>query len=77
MTVRDIVKAAEFPNAAHDASGKLLCGAAVSVGAGTEERIEALVEAGVTSSALIPLTATPRACWTASTGLRRTTRTFR
>ena len=47
MTVRDIVKAAEFPNAAHDASGKLLCGAAVSVGAGTEERIEALVEAGV------------------------------
>ena len=47
MTVRDIVKAAEFPNAAHDAPGKLLCGAAVSVGAGTEERIEALVEAGV------------------------------
>ena len=47
MTVRDIVKAAEFPNAAHDAFGKLLCGAAVSVGAGTEERIEALVEAGV------------------------------
>ena len=47
MTVRDIVKAAEFPNAAHDASDKLLCGAAVSVGAGTEERIEALVEAGV------------------------------
>ena len=41
MTVRDIVKAAD------DASGKLLCGAAVSVGAGTEERIEALVEAGV------------------------------
>ena len=47
MTVRDIVKAAEFPNAAHDASDKLLCGAAVSVGADTEERIEALVEAGV------------------------------
>lgn len=47
MTVRDIVKASEFPNAAHDASGKLLCGAAVSVGAGTEERIEALVDAGV------------------------------
>lgn len=47
MTVRDIVKAAEFPNAAHDDSGKLLCGAAVSVGAGTEERIEALVDAGV------------------------------
>ena len=36
MTVRDIVKAAEFPNAAHDASDKLLCGAAVSFGAVTE-----------------------------------------
>ena len=31
----------------HARGGKLLCGAAVSVGAGTEERIEALVEAGV------------------------------
>ncbi|MDY2868473.1 MAG: IMP dehydrogenase [Mesosutterella sp.] len=47
MTVRDIIKASEYPNAVHDATGKLLCGAAVSVGAGTEERVEALVEAGV------------------------------
>ncbi|MDL2059686.1 IMP dehydrogenase [Mesosutterella sp. AGMB02718] len=47
MTVRDIVKASEYPNACYDASGKLVCGAAVSVGAGTEERIEALVDAGV------------------------------
>ena len=47
MTVKDITKATDHPFAAKDAKGKLLAGAAVSVGAGTEERIEKLVDAGV------------------------------
>lgn len=47
MTVKDITKATEHPYAAKDSHGKLLVGAAVGVGAGTEERVELLVEAGV------------------------------
>ncbi len=47
MTVKDIQKATERPNAARDPQGKLRVGAAVGVGEGTEERIEALVRAGV------------------------------
>ena len=47
MTVKDITKATEHPNAAKDAQGKLRVGAAVGVGEGTEERVELLVKAGV------------------------------
>ena len=47
MTVKDITKATDHPFAAKDAKGKLLVGAAVSVGQGTEERVEKLVDAGV------------------------------
>lgn len=47
MTVKDIQKATERPNAARDPQGKLRVGAAVGVGEGTEERVEALVKAGV------------------------------
>ncbi len=47
ITVKDINKQTSFPNAARDANGKLRVGAAVGVGAGTEERVEALVRAGV------------------------------
>lgn len=47
MTVKDITKQTNFPNAARDAQGKLRVGAAVGVGEGTEERVEALVKAGV------------------------------
>ncbi len=46
MTVKDITKQTDFPNAARDAQGKLRVGAAVGVGEGTEERVEALVKAG-------------------------------
>ena len=46
ITVKDITKQTSFPNAARDAQGKLRVGAAVGVGEGTEERVEALVEAG-------------------------------
>lgn len=47
ITVKDITKQLNFPNAARDAAGQLRVGAAVGVGAGTEERVEALVKAGV------------------------------
>lgn len=47
ITVKDIRKQLNFPNAARDAAGHLRVGAAVGVGAGTEERVEALVRAGV------------------------------
>ncbi len=47
ITVKDIQKATAHPNSAKDDSGRLRVGAAVGVGAGTEERVEALVEAGV------------------------------
>ena len=47
MTVKDITKQTNFPNAARDAHGKLRVGAAVGVGEGTEERVELLVKAGV------------------------------
>ena len=47
ITVKDITKQTSFPNAARDSSGRLRVGAAVGVGEGTEERVEALVQAGV------------------------------
>ena len=47
ITVKDITKQLNFPNAARDSSGRLRVGAAVGVGAGTEERVELLVKAGV------------------------------
>lgn len=47
ITVKDITKATEHPNASKDESGRLRAGAAVGVGAGTEERVELLVDAGV------------------------------
>ena len=47
MTVKDITKQTNFPNAARDGHGKLRAGAAVGVGPDSEERIELLVKAGV------------------------------
>ena len=46
VTVKDILKESENPNACKDPQGKLRVGAAVGVGEGTEERVAALVEAG-------------------------------
>ena len=46
VTVKDILKSTEHPNACKDRTGSLRVGAAVGVGEGTEERAEALVEAG-------------------------------
>ncbi len=47
MTVKDIQKSSDYPFAAKDEHGRLRAGAAVGVGEGTEERVAALVEAGV------------------------------
>jgi IMP dehydrogenase len=47
MTVKDILKRTEHPNASKDEFGKLRVGAAVGVGADTDERVEGLVKAGV------------------------------
>jgi IMP dehydrogenase len=47
VTVKDITKQSNFPNAARDPHGKLRVGAAVGVGEGTEERVELLAKAGV------------------------------
>jgi IMP dehydrogenase len=47
ITVKDITKQTSFPNAARDGQGQLRVAAAVGVGEGTEERVEALVRAGV------------------------------
>ncbi|MGL4186147.1 MAG: IMP dehydrogenase, partial [Thiotrichaceae bacterium] len=47
ITVKDIQKSTDFPNACKDDQGRLLVGAAVGVGYGTEDRVKALVEAGV------------------------------
>ena len=73
ITVKDILKSSEHPNACKDSQARLRVGAAVGVGEGTEERVEALVEAGVDvhrrRHRARPLR---RACSTASHGSRRT-----
>lgn len=47
VTVKDIIKTVEHPNACKDDLGRLRAGAAVGVGPDNDERIELLVEAGV------------------------------
>ena len=47
MTVKDIQKKKQYPNAAKDEHGRLLAGAALGIAADTLERVAALVDAGV------------------------------
>ena len=47
ITVKDILKSTEHPLASKDELGRLRVGAAVGTGGDTEERVEALVQAGV------------------------------
>ena len=47
ITIKDIEKAIKYPNAAKDAQGRLLCGAAVGITANVLERVAALVKAHV------------------------------
>ncbi len=47
ITVKDIQKAKEYPNACKDGHERLRVGAAVGTGTGTRERVDALIAAGV------------------------------
>ncbi|MBI2383935.1 MAG: IMP dehydrogenase [Gammaproteobacteria bacterium] len=47
ITVKDIQKSTDYPNACKDDKGRLRVGAAVGTGPETEDRVAALVEAGV------------------------------
>jgi IMP dehydrogenase len=47
ITVKDIQKSRDFPNAARDDQGRLLVGAAVGVGKDVEERVGLMVEVGL------------------------------
>ncbi|GAA0477052.1 IMP dehydrogenase [Alkalibacterium indicireducens] len=47
ITIKDIEKVVEFPNAAKDSHGRLLVGAAIGVTSDSFERAQALVDAGV------------------------------
>lgn len=47
ITIKDIEKATQFPDAAKDAQGRLLAGAAVGVSKDTKRRVQALIEAEV------------------------------
>lgn len=47
ITIKDIEKTRLFPNAAKDATGRLLCGAAVGVTNDVLDRVKALLDAGV------------------------------
>ncbi|MFD2672116.1 IMP dehydrogenase [Marinicrinis sediminis] len=47
ITIKDIEKAIQFPQAAKDAQGRLLVGGAIGVSKDAMERAEALVQAGV------------------------------
>lgn len=47
ITIKDIEKAIQYPNAAKDEKGRLLAAAAIGTSKDTPERVKALVEAGV------------------------------
>jgi IMP dehydrogenase len=47
ITVKDILKATDHPNASSDDRGRLRCAAALGVGADLEERVDALVRVSV------------------------------
>ena len=47
LTVKDIQKARDYPNASTDSKGRLIVGAAVGVGKDLENRVELMVKAGV------------------------------
>lgn len=47
ITVKDIQKSTDFPNACKDKEGRLLVAAAVGVGADAEQRVERLIDVGV------------------------------
>lgn len=52
LTVKDIQKARDYPNASTDSQGRLLVGAAVGVGKDVETRVDLMVKAGVDAVAI-------------------------
>lgn len=52
ITVKDIQKKHDYPNATVDRHGRLMCGAAVGVGADLEKRAELLISSGVDAVAI-------------------------
>ncbi len=52
ITVKDIQKRLEFPNASRDQRGRLRCAAAIGVGDDVEDRVDALVAMGVDAVAI-------------------------
>ena len=52
ITVKDIQKRLDYPNASRDDRGRLRCAAACGVGDDVEDRVEALVEMGVDAVAI-------------------------
>jgi IMP dehydrogenase len=52
LTVKDIQKARDYPNASTDSKGRLLVGAAVGVGKDVETRVDLMVKAGVDAVAI-------------------------
>lgn len=52
ITVKDIQKAQQYPNATRDGAGRLRCAAAVGVGADLEDRVDALVAQGIDAVAI-------------------------
>ncbi len=52
LTVKDIQKARDYPNASTDSKGRLLVGAAVGVGKDLETRVDLMVKAGVDAVAI-------------------------
>jgi IMP dehydrogenase len=52
ITVKDIQKRLDYPNASRDDRGRLRCAAAVGVGDDVEDRVEALVAMGVDAVAI-------------------------
>jgi IMP dehydrogenase len=64
ITVKDILMSSEYPIAAKDKQGSLYVGAAVGVGDDTDERVNALVAAGVDVIVVIRLMGTLKASLT-------------
>ncbi len=52
LTVKDIQKARDYPNASTDSKGRLLVGAAVGVGKDLEKRVDLMVKAGADAVAI-------------------------
>ncbi len=73
ITVKDIEKKTQYPNACKDDRGRLRVGAAVGVGSDWEERVEALVRAGAD---LVTVDTAPGHSKTAIDGVRKIRRRY-